>query len=522
MKQTYLLLLLLTAALQYSCRQHPYENPGPSLIYLPFNGTVENTGMMKVSFQGDSFVSFAKGVADSCLDLSGSARYRKPLVIVKGSQNRFTDYDGFSFMTWVKMMPDDYNEYTIAAQRIQPAEGVARGWQLTNSVCGSWRWELTDGNTLLEYKPTARRQPLNDGRWHQIGFSIDYKRSEARFFYDGLNRAVYSLEGMDLAGVGAPLFLGADPLASDAKMETFNGMMDEVSVWSRALTDNQVAGLYRQVTGKRLKAPAKQRDSLTIMTWNIWHGGRHEGRHVGVERVAEIIRDSGADIVSLQETYGSGEMIADALGFYFYSRSSNLSVLSRFPLGKSYNSFRPFNFGAVRVHLDETNDLMMCPLWLSYLPNTGAYVMGGNAVADTIEVREMETRGTEIRFILSEIQPFIRNSDRVPVVLAGDFNSGSHLDWTESNKELYYGLVVNYPVSNALLQKGFADSYRTLFPDETTHPGQTWSPIFNETMQDRIDYIYYMGLVPVSSRVINSHPLGFPSDHAAVVSVFKR
>jgi endonuclease/exonuclease/phosphatase family metal-dependent hydrolase len=46
------------------------------------------------------------------------------------------------------------------------------------------------------------------------------------------------------------------------------------------------------------------------MTWNIWHGGKEVGAEVGPKRVAEIIRESGADIIALQETYGSGEWLA--------------------------------------------------------------------------------------------------------------------------------------------------------------------------------------------------------------------
>ena len=55
--------------------------------------------------------------------------------------------------------------------------------------------------------------------------------------------------------------------------------------------------------------------TLDVMTWNIWHGGREDGDDVGPARVAEVIADSGADIVAMQETYGSGERIAEALGF---------------------------------------------------------------------------------------------------------------------------------------------------------------------------------------------------------------
>ena len=48
-------------------------------------------------------------------------------------------------------------------------------------------------------------------------------------------------------------------------------------------------------------------DSLTFrtMTWNIWHGGREDGERIGPQRVVDVIRQSKADIVAMQETYGS-------------------------------------------------------------------------------------------------------------------------------------------------------------------------------------------------------------------------
>jgi endonuclease/exonuclease/phosphatase (EEP) superfamily protein YafD len=40
--------------------------------------------------------------------------------------------------------------------------------------------------------------------------------------------------------------------------------------------------------------------------------------------------------------------------------------------------------------------------------------------------------------------------------------------------------------------------------------------------KDRIDYIYYKGkkLQPLKSFTITTHPVRYPSDHAALVTVF--
>jgi exonuclease III len=135
----------------------------------------------------------------------------------------------------------------------------------------------------------------------------------------------------------------------------------------------------------------------------------------------------------------------------------------------------------------------------------------------------METRGMETRFLLSELRPLIQNNNEKASIIAGDFNSGSHLDWTERNKERHNDLVVEFPASKFMYEEGFSDVYRSIFPDETTSPGFTWSPIHKDGLQTRMDFIYFRGemLVPTSARVIDTWPSGFPSDHAAVVASFK-
>jgi exonuclease III len=74
-----------------------------------------------------------------------------------------------------------------------------------------------------------------------------------------------------------------------------------------------------------------------------------------------------------------------------------------------------------------------------------------------------------------------------------------------------------------MLEAGFSDAYRTLYPNEADNPGYTWSPVFKGGIQTRMDYIYYFGntLFPSSGRVIKTHPQGFPSDRGAVVVSFK-
>jgi len=75
---------------------------------------------------------------------------------------------------------------------------------------------------------------------------------------------------------------------------------------------------------------------------------------------------------------------------------------------------------------------------------------------------------------------------------------------------------------------GLIDSYRELHINPLTDPGLTWTPTAATSsdkygLRDRIDYIYYKGagLCPIESKVIDYHPIMFPSDHAAVQTIFQ-
>ena len=102
------------------------------------------------------------------------------------------------------------------------------------------------------------------------------------------------------------------------------------------------------------------------MTWNIWKGGRVDGDELGPARVVEVIRDSGADIVAMQETYGSGEQIADALGFHFAPRGTNASILSRYPVVEDLSVHDEFMCAGALIELPDASRVAVYSIWLPY------------------------------------------------------------------------------------------------------------------------------------------------------------
>ncbi len=272
------------------------------------------------------------------------------------------------------------------------------------------------------------------------------------------------------------------------------------------------------------QADDQQSDELRVMTWNIWHGGREDGEQVGPRRVVDVIRESGADLVAMQETYGSGEQIASALGFHFHPRGTNLSIHSRYPVIEDISVYEEFKCVGALVELPDKRRVALYSIWLPYdepiwksdnrekLDDQALRNASRSSAADLAKIRDL------IAERLSD--PKYANT---PVVIAGDFNSMSHLDYGEVARDQYHRFI-EWPTSQVLTSAGYRDSYRETNPVIDRMHDRTWSPRFTDDQQERIDYVYYRDgdWRAVESRVIDQHAEKFPSDHAAVLTTFRR
>lgn len=279
-----------------------------------------------------------------------------------------------------------------------------------------------------------------------------------------------------------------------AKREVLNPLafdMDELELWDRVLTPEEVLGSY---TGHFQAAPVEQAAShqpLVAGAWNIFHGGLHSSVEVdgwdSREAIIEILRRERIDVLMMQETYSSGDYIAAELGFYFATTSdfdnmhqgSNISVLSRYPIKDVYVPPKStFNSVGARVAVRETQDLMVISNWFG--------------------MRNFED-------VYSFHQERFAASDEIPVLFGGDFNAVPHTDGGDS------------PASQKLLSTGFVDAYRSLYPDIESFPGHT------HDSGSRIDQLYFKGsdLKLVSTDILSTWPSRFPADHFLIKSIFE-
>lgn len=266
--------------------------------------------------------------------------------------------------------------------------------------------------------------------------------------------------------------------------------MDQLSIWERVISAEEVMESYSKYRKTRPFKLSKNLKALTVGVWNIWHGGKHfETQKDNADSrlcIAEILKKNKVDVVLMQETYSSGDFIAAELGFYYSTTSDwdycfqgeNISVISRYPIKEiKVNKETEFNNVAVKLAISETQEIWAMSNW---------YGM------------------TQFPIVFEFHKSRFKNADKSPVVFGGDFNTVPHTDGGKS------------PASQKMLEEGFTDAFRSLYPDVQKYPG------YSHRSGSRIDQLYYngKGLKNISTKVVSEWPTGFPSDHFLIVSKF--
>lgn len=304
--------------------------------------------------------------------------------------------------------------------------------------------------------------------------------------------------------------------------------------------------------------------NLSVMTWNIWGKLNQDPRYTidgltARQRMIEILQTSKADIIAMIETYGSAQDIADDLGFYYYTPGggANLSIFSRYKLTHvgTPQGLSSFSFIGATANLSQTTKIRIYCIWLT---SGGRHIVEikNKELSDEDFVSGDNVRSQMIHKFLNhqEVKADMERFETTPIIVAGDFNCVSRLDYSDSAESLNYGRILEAtPTHDIMIQKGFVDAFRKVHPKITKKTlGHTWTTVGEDFIYKsgkgfvalngeknpspeyrnpyaRIDFIYAKGnLLPQKASVIknfrNHHNRNFPefpSDHAAVLVSFE-
>ncbi|MBR8537622.1 endonuclease/exonuclease/phosphatase family protein [Carboxylicivirga sediminis] len=323
--------------------------------------------------------------------------------------------------------------------------------------------------------------------------------------------------------------------------------------------------------------PIKEKE-LKVLQFNIWQEGTVVPN--GYTAILDEIIRLDADLIALSEVRNyNNQSLAERLvrdlkerGHTFYSETSyDSGILSRYPIISQKMLFPAvddhgsvtkaiINMDGIEValysaHLDYRN----CSLYLPRGYDGSTWEKLDSIITDTEIIASdnlQSQRDEAIQAVIADAR--IEHEKGRLTLLGGDFNEPSHLDWTETTKDLFdhNGVVMEWHNTKRLEQAGFIDVYRQMYPNPVSHPGFTfpadnplvdikklaWAPEADD--RDRIDFIFYQphphlqlidaAIVGPRGSIVRNERVQeqssdsiippatiWPTDHKAILATFK-
>ncbi|WP_433260940.1 endonuclease/exonuclease/phosphatase family protein [Actinosynnema sp. CS-041913] len=426
-----------------------------------------------------------------------------------------------------------------SGKAVLPTDGLEPGDYIVFALAqDGYRWLATPAKVKI-----TSNAPL-----HFITDTFDLRNARARVPYQATVRGLVrgDVDGLTFRKTGGPDWItvsaeghiGGTPRSSDSRR---SAPLRVEARNARGETSTATAGVDVRPPGTKLVP------ELKAMSFNLWHGGSQVDG--GREKQLRFLLRSDVDVVGLQETSAtSTRELAEALGWDYHQAGTDLGVISRYPIVERRQPVAggPLSVATkVRVRADERQEVVVWNVHLGHNPY-GPYdaCFGRMTEEQLLANEERSGRTPQIEAVLREMRPDLAAAWRTPVLLVGDFNAPSHLDWTATTRRCGYG-DVPWPTSVLPLRASLRDSYRVANRNPVTAPGATWSPVYpvftggyghdshkgEPEPQDRIDFVYYAGPLGVvkSEALVEGKPAAVPhhrgnawsSDHAAVLTTFR-
>lgn len=135
---------------------------------------------------------------------------------------------------------NDVDAYGVISKRVDMASQSAYNLYLWTE---NHAWVDIEGND----DRFANQAQLANNRWTQLTVVFDGTRApdqRVRVYIDGSFDVVGAEAAASIAPYTAPLQVGCMPSPSNQTMQYFVGLIDEVAVWTRALSDPEIVQWY--------------------------------------------------------------------------------------------------------------------------------------------------------------------------------------------------------------------------------------------------------------------------------------
>ncbi|AQT69193.1 hypothetical protein STSP2_02380 [Anaerohalosphaera lusitana] len=202
----------------------------PGTVYDPNVADAIGTGM---TYDGQNAIQGSYALSFDNLNGAG-------LVQIAGSEDKFNFYpQGMTVCAWVKT--DFTDEYTAIVGK--NAASTPEFWFLRKTFTGSMM--RADGTFVFGPE-------ITDGQWHFVVGQYDPQAGQVKIYTDGVLSA--ASDSVPTGNNTSMLTIGGEMEdASDGVLDLgYNGLMDDVQIWSKVLTPEEIAQQYYDVTGEQI------------------------------------------------------------------------------------------------------------------------------------------------------------------------------------------------------------------------------------------------------------------------------
>ena len=260
----------------------------PGMIaYWPFDGDLQDAvGNSHGEAMGSDDIAYGSGKFGDGIDLDGVDQFVQTPV-ENEEMFDFQDGTGFSISAWFSV-----NEFS-------------KNWQalIAKGEGNRWRIHRRGGENILTGNGgngdvPAGTPDINDGELHHIVLVSDPENDEVRLYSDG--ELASSNNGPAIQSNENPMMIGENP---DARNRTWSGIIDDVGIWNRPITEDEIASIWNGGSG----APLYTEGTKSLIGLNF--GADQAGGSLGADDSAGVAGSAQSNWNNLEGAEGSASLV---------------------------------------------------------------------------------------------------------------------------------------------------------------------------------------------------------------------
>ncbi len=175
---------------------------------------------------------------DMQYEVGGAYFHGQPIKIDLQKEELNSFEQGFTLSLWVKLQTSESN---FQSSTYHILDGSGRFGQLL----------LRDGKFVHFFRPiqeilrTEGLDVIKPDSWYQLTVTMDYYTKEKKFYINGVLQGGQNSSGKNIPSTGcSKIILGNKTPAALVESEAFHGLMSEILLYDRALTDQEILSIF--------------------------------------------------------------------------------------------------------------------------------------------------------------------------------------------------------------------------------------------------------------------------------------